>query len=186
MAVKLRMKRLGNRHRPFYRIVSVDERKKRDGRVIEELGTYNPLERDETRQVAVKLDRAVYWLSVGAQPSDTVATLLKRHGLTTKPGTRPEDQPADLEAAAAEALSQVKARQGERLKTRAAQEAKRKAEEEAKLKAELEAKQKEEAQAKAAEEAAKAEAEASEDKAEGEDAAAEGDAAAPAAEENKE
>lgn len=169
MAVKLRMKRLGNTHRPFYRIVSVDERKKRDGRVIEELGTFNPLESDETRQVTIKLDRAVYWLSVGAQPSDTVATLLKRHGLKAQPGTKVEDQPTDLEAAAAEAQQELRKAQEQRQAKKATELAKNKAEEEARLKAELEAKAKEEAkakkeaEAKAAEEAAAAEASATDE-----------------------
>jgi len=96
MAVKLRMKRLGNTHRPFYRIVSVDERLKRDGRVIEELGTFNPLEKNEAAQVDLNLDRAAYWLSVGAQPSETVASLLKKKGLNPTPGTRAEAQETHL------------------------------------------------------------------------------------------
>lgn len=90
--VKLRLKRMGNTHRPFYRIGVVDERKKRDGKLIEELGHFNPLENDEAKQVTVKTDRAAYWLSVGAQPSDTVAALLKRAGLNPKAGTKVEDQ----------------------------------------------------------------------------------------------
>ena len=92
--VKMRLKRMGNTHRPFYRIGVVDERKKRDGKLIEELGHYNPLEKDEAKQVTVKADRAAYWLSVGAQPSDTVAGLLKRAGLNPKSGTKAEDQTA--------------------------------------------------------------------------------------------
>ncbi len=90
--VKLRLKRMGNTHRPFYRIGVVDERKKRDGALIEELGYYNPLERDEAKQVSLKNERAAYWLSVGAQPSETVATILKRAGLNPKPGTKVADQ----------------------------------------------------------------------------------------------
>lgn len=90
--VKLRLKRMGNTHRPFYRIGVVDERKKRDGALIEELGHFDPLQKDEDKQVTVKTERAAYWLSVGAQPSDTVATLLKRSGLNPKPGTKVEDQ----------------------------------------------------------------------------------------------
>ncbi len=92
MAVKLRMKRMGNTHRPFYRVVSIDSRKARDGKFLEELGTYNPLEADESKQVELKLDRCAYWLSVGAQPSDTVATLLKRQGIDPTPGKKVEDQ----------------------------------------------------------------------------------------------
>ncbi|MBI1369016.1 MAG: 30S ribosomal protein S16 [Planctomycetes bacterium] len=92
MAVKLRMKRLGSTHRPFYRLTAVDERKKRDGRVIEEFGHYNPVEKDPAKQTVIKLDRAAYWLSVGAQPSDTVATLLRKAGLNAKSGTKVDAQ----------------------------------------------------------------------------------------------
>ncbi len=78
MAVRLRLKRMGRRHRPFYRMAAVDPRKPRDGRVIEELGYYDPLNADESKQVCLKNDRIEYWLSVGAQPSDTVRGLIKR------------------------------------------------------------------------------------------------------------
>jgi small subunit ribosomal protein S16 len=102
MAVKIRMKRLGNTHRPFYRIVSVDERKKRDGLVLEELGTYNPLEKSEDAQVKANLERCAYWISVGAQPSRTVSGLLKKVGLNPKPGTKVESQEALSPVGAAE------------------------------------------------------------------------------------
>jgi len=92
MAVKLRLKRMGSTHRPVYRLTAVDGRKKRDGRVIEELGQYNPLTKDEAKQVAFDLDRCAYWLSVGAQPSETVAALLHKSGLTAKSGTKTEQQ----------------------------------------------------------------------------------------------
>ncbi len=78
MAVRIRLKRMGKKHAPFYRVVVVDQRKKRDGRVIEEIGTYDP-----TRQpshISIVGDRAQYWLSVGAQPSDQVLNLLKLTG----------------------------------------------------------------------------------------------------------
>lgn len=94
MAVKLRMKRMGNTHRPFYRIVSVDERRKRDGRVIEELGTYNPVDLDTERQIDMNVERVAYWLSVGAQPSQTVAHLIKRKGLNAASGTKVDAQEA--------------------------------------------------------------------------------------------
>lgn len=101
MAVKIRLKRLGNRNRPFYRLAAVDERSKRDGAVIEELGTYNPVDKVEDRQVKLKLDRCAYWLSVGAQPSETVASILRKAGLNAKPGTKVEAQ--TLPAAPAQA-----------------------------------------------------------------------------------
>ncbi|AZN29721.1 30S ribosomal protein S16 [Flaviflexus salsibiostraticola] len=70
MAVKIRLKRMGKTHAPVYRVVVVDSRKKRDGRVIEEIGKYNPLM--EPSLIEIDSERAQYWLSVGAQPSDAV------------------------------------------------------------------------------------------------------------------
>lgn len=87
--VVLRLKRVGRRHRPFYRINAIDKRSPRDGRSIEQLGTYDPLA-PEDRQVKVDVERADYWLSVGAQPSRTVASLLKRVGCEPKPGKKLE------------------------------------------------------------------------------------------------
>ncbi len=84
MAVALRLKRIGNTHRPFYRVSALDSRKKRDGIVLEELGWYNPLEKDAAKQSSLKLDRCKYWIGVGAQPIATVATLFKNHGLNPK------------------------------------------------------------------------------------------------------
>ncbi len=83
--VVLRLKRMGRRHRPFYRTNAMDRRSPRDGRVIEALGWYDPIAPDD-RQLSVKIDRVDYWLSVGAQPSRTVASLLKRVGCDPKPG----------------------------------------------------------------------------------------------------
>ncbi len=77
--VVLRLKRMGRRHRPFYRINAMDKRSPRDGRVIEHLGFYDPLAPDE-RQLSVNVERVDHWLSVGAQPSRTVAALLRRVG----------------------------------------------------------------------------------------------------------
>jgi small subunit ribosomal protein S16 len=79
--VRLRMKRMGRRHRPFYRINAMDSRSPRDGRVIEELGWYDPLATEEGKQVSLKAERIKYWLSQGAQPSDTVRNLLKKNGI---------------------------------------------------------------------------------------------------------
>ena len=90
--VKLRMRRLGNRNRPFYRVNAVDSRVKRDGRILEELGHYNPLEKDAAKQVKLDLGRCAYWLSVGAQPSDTVRSLLRKAGLKTDSGTKTDAQ----------------------------------------------------------------------------------------------
>ncbi len=81
MAVRLRLKRMGRRHRSFYRVAAIDSREPRDGRVIEELGWYDPEAKDADKQVSLKRERIEHWLSVGAQPSDTVGKLLKRHGI---------------------------------------------------------------------------------------------------------
>ncbi len=78
MAVKIRLKRLGKIRAPYYRIVVADSRTKRDGRVIEEIGKYHPTE--EPSLIEVDSDRAQYWLSVGAQPTDQVRALLKLTG----------------------------------------------------------------------------------------------------------
>jgi len=84
MAVKLRMTRIGRRHRPFFRINAIDSRAPRDGRVIEKLGHYDPLEKDTAKQVVLNRERIEYWLSVGATPSDTVSQILVRHGIKHK------------------------------------------------------------------------------------------------------
>ena len=79
MAVRIRLKRMGRRKRPFYRIGVFDSRTKRDGKTIEELGFYDPIAKDEAKQVRLDRDRAMYWLSQGALPSETVASIFKRH-----------------------------------------------------------------------------------------------------------
>ncbi|MBS1697588.1 MAG: 30S ribosomal protein S16 [Actinobacteria bacterium] len=78
MAVKIRLKRLGKIRAPYYRIVVADSRTKRDGRVIEEIGKYHPTE--EPSFIEVDSERAQYWLSVGAQPTEQVAAILKITG----------------------------------------------------------------------------------------------------------
>ncbi len=78
MAVKIRLKRMGKIRTPYYRVVVVDSRKKRDGRVIEQIGKYHP--KEEPSFIEVTSERAQYWLGVGAQPSEAVAALLKVTG----------------------------------------------------------------------------------------------------------
>lgn len=90
--VRLRLRRMGNRHRPFYRVTAIDQRKARDGKVIEEIGWYNPLDKDEAKQIKLDKERAAYWVSVGAQPSETVTMLLKKQGLNPTPGTTVDQQ----------------------------------------------------------------------------------------------
>ncbi|GGJ07944.1 30S ribosomal protein S16 [Alicyclobacillus cellulosilyticus] len=82
MAVKIRLKRMGAKKRPFYRVVVADSRSPRDGRVIEEIGTYNPL--TDPAQVNIDVEKALKWLQIGAQPSDTARSLLSRAGVMAK------------------------------------------------------------------------------------------------------
>jgi small subunit ribosomal protein S16 len=76
--VRLRMKAMGRRHRPFFRICAMDSRKPRDGRPIEELGYYDPMSRNPQTQTVLDVSRIRYWLSVGAQPSEKVQVLLNK------------------------------------------------------------------------------------------------------------
>ena len=79
--VRIRLKRMGRRNRAFFRICSFDAREERDGRSIEQLGTYDPMEKDESKKVVLKRERIEYWLSVGAQPTETVASILKKNNI---------------------------------------------------------------------------------------------------------
>ncbi len=81
MAVKLRLKRMGRKNRAFYRLSAIDSRSPRDGRTIEELGYYDPRAVDQTKQFVAKMDRCKHWLDVGAIPSQTVSSLLKKNGI---------------------------------------------------------------------------------------------------------
>lgn len=104
MSVKLRLKRLGRTNRSFFRLNAIDSRSPRDGRVIEELGFYDPRNKDASKQFVAKLDRCKHWLDVGAVPSETVSSLLKKSGLDhkqlrlPKPG-KPKAAPAAPAAA---------------------------------------------------------------------------------------
>lgn len=82
MAVKLRLRRMGKKRQPIYKIVAVDARAPRDGKFIEAVGSYNPKTNPHT--VDVNVERALYWLNVGAQPTDTVRSLLRQTGVTLK------------------------------------------------------------------------------------------------------
>jgi len=84
MSVKLRLKRMGRSNRSFFRLNAIDSRSPRDGRVIEELGFYDPRAKDTAKQFIAKLDRCKHWLDVGAVPSETVSSLLKKSGLDHK------------------------------------------------------------------------------------------------------
>ena len=79
VAVRIRMKRLGRKHRSYFRIVAIDSRQPRDGRIIEELGAYDPTIKNTDERVRLNPDRIKYWLSVGAKPSEKVEILFKKY-----------------------------------------------------------------------------------------------------------
>lgn len=110
MAVRLRLKRFGRRHRPTYRINAIDRRRAANGKVLEELGSYDPMNKDPEKQASFNKERIEYWLSVGATASDTVQNLLAKNGFDVKPvvqvtkpkkeAPKPEEPEGDAEAAA--------------------------------------------------------------------------------------
>lgn len=84
MAVKIRLRRMGAKKKPFYRVVVADSRSPRDGKSIEEIGTFNPMV--EENQVKINEEKAIEWLKNGAQPTDTVKAIFKKHGILEKAG----------------------------------------------------------------------------------------------------
>ena len=160
MAVKLRMTRIGRRHRPFFRINAIDSRAPRDGKILEKLGHYDPIEKDKDKQIVLNTERVQYWLDNGAVPSDTVSQILLRKGIKHKYA---EETKARREKA--RSIAHSKGKQFDKTERVAAQKAveaeqtEAKAKEEAKAKAEAEAKAKadEKPKAEAAETEVKAE-----------------------------
>lgn len=159
MATKIRLKRLGKIRSPHYRIIVIDSRAKREGKAIEEIGLYHP--KNDPSFIRVDSERAQYWLSVGAQPTEAVVAIFKRTGDwqqftgdKTPSGVDPQPEPRDREAEFAKALAE----DGDATAP-AISKAKKKADEAA-AKAEAEAKAAKEApaqdEAPAAEEAAPA------------------------------
>ncbi|KAE8762784.1 30S ribosomal protein S16 [Georgenia thermotolerans] len=127
MAVKIRLKRMGKIRAPYYRVVVMDSRKKRDGRAIEEIGKYHPTE--EPSLIDIDSERAQYWLSVGAQPTEQVTALLKVtgdwqqfKGLPGAEGTlRTKDASAEAVAEARAAAVKAAEDEAEKRKARAAE-----------------------------------------------------------------
>ena len=110
MSVKLRLKRMGRSNLAFFRLNAIDSRSPRDGRVIEELGFYDPRAKDAAKQFVAKLDRCKHWLDVGAIPSGTVSSLLKKSGLDHKQLRLPKPgKPKVVAAPAAPATAEKKA-----------------------------------------------------------------------------
>src|SRR5688572_4734096 len=88
MAISLRLARGGSKKRPYYKIVATDSRSPRDGKYLEQIGTYNPLlAKDDENRVRLTEDRARYWLGVGGQPTDRVARLLDKAGIRERAAT---------------------------------------------------------------------------------------------------
>jgi small subunit ribosomal protein S16 len=85
LAVKIRLMRVGRNNRPSYRIVATDSRTPRDGKVLEVVGFYDPMSKEADKQVTLDTERAKYWLSVGAQTTETVSSILKKKGLKPRP-----------------------------------------------------------------------------------------------------
>ena len=146
MAVKIRMTRMGRRHRPFFRINAVESRTPRDGRILEKLGHYDPIEKNEEKQVVINKERIEFWIAKGAIASDTCAEIFKKYGITS-----PQYEAKLLRRQRAKAIARKLGKPFNKAERIAAE----KAAEAAKLAAEEAAKAAEEA-AKAAAEAAKA------------------------------
>jgi len=147
MAVKLRMTRIGRRHRPFFRINAIESREPRDGKILEKLGHYDPIEKDPAKQVVINLERVKYWLDKGAIPSDAVSQILLRQGVKTRYAE---------EKTARRARAKAAARAKGKFFTKAEKIAAEKATEE-RAKTEEQAKAQEEAKPKETEEKPKAE-----------------------------
>ena len=124
MAIALRLSRGGAKKRPYYRIVAADSRKPRDGKYLEQIGTYNPLlAKDDEKRVQLNEDRARYWLGVGAQPSDRVARFLDAAGIRERaarnnpnkaePGDKAKERAEEKATKAAEAEEAKKAAEEE-------------------------------------------------------------------------
>ena len=153
MAVKLRMTRMGRRHRPFFRINAVESRTPRDGRILEKLGHYDPIEKDPAKQVVLNRERVEYWLEKGAIPSDAVSEMLLHHGIKHKYAEQKQARRAKARVIAKSkgklfdtteriaAKKQAEAAE-EKAKTEADAESKARADADAKAKAEAEAKAK--------------------------------------------
>lgn len=94
MAVKIRLKKMGRKHRPFFRVCAMDSRSPRDGRVIEELGTYDPIVPETDARAILNAERIDYWMSVGAKPTPKVGVLIKKYG---KDGTHLDAQKEAIE-----------------------------------------------------------------------------------------
>lgn len=171
---------MGRRHKPFFRLNAIESRNPRDGRILEKLGHYDPIEKDASKQLVLNKERIEYWISAGAIPSETVAELIARIGIASKHYKESKarrkkarliakkkgllfdgTQRTQVKKVAEKTENEAKEKADAEAKAKADAEAKVKADAEAKLKAQADAKAKAEADAKAKAEAeTKAEAEA--------------------------
>lgn len=122
MAVRLRLTRLGRRNRAFFRLGAFDSRTRRDGRAIELLGHYDPCLSDETKKYSLNRERIEYWLSVGAKPTETVASILLNNGISI-PGSQKQRGLTADERAAREVAKAEKAQKRELARQRKALQA---------------------------------------------------------------
>jgi small subunit ribosomal protein S16 len=98
--VKIRLQKLGRRNRAYFRIVVMDVRTKRQGSYLENLGTYDPIEKTPEKAVVVNIDRVKHWAALGAQPSDAIVNLLRKRGLVFDKPTAPKPKKEKAAAAA--------------------------------------------------------------------------------------
>lgn len=162
MAVRIRMTRMGRRHRPFFRINAVDSRTPRDGRILEKLGHYDPIEKNAEKQLVLNKERVEFWMGQGAEPSDTCAQIFMKQGISCpqyEAKLKRRERAKAIARKAGKAFTKAERIAAEKAAEAAAEAAKKAAEEaaaaakaaaEAKAKAEAEAKAKAEAEAKAA------------------------------------
>ena len=127
MAVRIRMKRLGRKHRPFYRVCIMDQRKARDGKAIEEVGFYDTSIPDKPQRINLKMDRIDYWLSVGAQPSEKVNALIRKvkkgtFGVAAAPPPMTAPKAPEPEATAEQSVEQAESTEQETEETTEAAE----------------------------------------------------------------
>jgi small subunit ribosomal protein S16 len=121
MAVVIRMRRTGRKNRPCFRINVTDSRFPRDGRMIETLGLYDPIRKDEAAQVTIDVERARHWLKIGAKPSETVASIFRRKGVfEPKPIVKRERPGRKKETATSNRREKVQAERATRKVERAA------------------------------------------------------------------
>lgn len=151
--VRLRLQRFGRRNRPFYRLNAIEKRNRRNGKVLEQLGWYDPIATDPEKQLKLEGERISYWLSMGAQPSETVADMLAKNDLLPPKMLAKWEEDRKVARARTESIRLAKEAEKAAAEKAAKEAAEAKAKEEAE-KAAAEAAEKAEAEKKAAEETA--------------------------------